>query len=237
VPCKWQTLGCQKVCCHWISHLLTDEYQKGSNDVTLQLLKRHAAEFNNFLLNNMTSIKSWFHNFDTRIVAKRGTALCHTFNEEMAKTMSSACKVTGNFSLDTMICLLVYFLPWWKTISASCYIQILHNLWCALHKMPLLKRHIIFQHGNAQPHTVSLILGTNVKYRYGVLLCPPYSPDLALLRLWPIWDLGKLDEGLALWEWCGYPGVMHTFFEECWTGHEQQHCIKVHRPLQEMHRL
>lgn len=72
-------------------------------------------------------------------------------------------------------------------------------------------RDIIFQHGNAQPHTVSLMLGTNVKYRYGVLPCPPYSPDLAPLRLWPVQDLGKLDEGLALWEWCGYPGVMHTF--------------------------
>jgi hypothetical protein len=32
--------------------LLTDEYQRGSNDVTSQLLNRHAAEFNNFPPNN-----------------------------------------------------------------------------------------------------------------------------------------------------------------------------------------
>jgi hypothetical protein len=107
--------------------LLTDEYQRGSNDVTSQLLHRHAAEFNNFLLNNMTGVKSWFHHFDTRIVAKHGTALCHTFNEGMAK-MPSACKVTGNFSLDATICLLVDFLPGWKTINAACYIQVLHKL-------------------------------------------------------------------------------------------------------------
>jgi hypothetical protein len=59
----------------------------------------------------MIGVKSWFHHFDTRIMAKHGTASCHTFNEEVAKTMSSACKVTGNFSLDAMICLLVDFLP------------------------------------------------------------------------------------------------------------------------------
>ena len=106
-----QTLGHLKVCCHWIPHLLTDEYQMGSNDVTSRLLDRHAAEFNNFLLNNMTGVKSWFHQFDTRMVAQQGTALWHTFNEENAKTMSSACKVTGNFSSDATICLLVYFLP------------------------------------------------------------------------------------------------------------------------------
>jgi hypothetical protein len=105
-----------------------NKYQTGSNDVTLQLLKRHAAEFNNYLLNNMTGVKNWFHHFDTRIVAKHGTALCHTFNEEMAKTMSSACKVAGNISLHGMICLLVYFLPCGKTISACCYIQVLQKV-------------------------------------------------------------------------------------------------------------
>lgn len=192
------------------------------------------------LLSSITSywttwlVKSWFHHFDTRIAAKHGTASCPTFNEEMAKTMSSACKVKGNFSLDVMICLLVYFLPWGKTISAACYIQILHKLWCALHKMPLLERQIIFQHGNAQPHTVSLMLGATVKYRCGVLPCPPYSPDLAPLRLWPVWDLGKLDEGLVLWEWCGYAESHAYIFVECSTGLLQQHCIKVHTPLQEM---
>ena len=140
--------------------------------------------------------------------------------------MFSACKVTGNFSLDARICLLVDFLPGGKNISAACYIQILQKLWYALHKTPLLKRHIIFQHGNAQPHAVSLLLGTTLKYRCGVLPCPPYSPDLALLRLWPVWDLGKLDKGLALWKWCGNPRSHAYIVVECWTGLVSQYCIK-----------
>jgi hypothetical protein len=77
-------------------------------------------------------------------------------------------------------------------------------------------------------------VGANVKYRCEVLPCPLYSPHLAPLRLWPVWELGKLEEGLALWEWCGYPGSHAYIFVECWTGPVQQQCIKVHTPLQEM---
>jgi hypothetical protein len=46
--------GYQKVCSHWVPHLLTDENKESHLDVSSQFLKHHAAKSDDFLFNILT---------------------------------------------------------------------------------------------------------------------------------------------------------------------------------------
>jgi hypothetical protein len=59
-------LGYQKMCCHWVPLLLTNEYKRACMDVSSQLLQQHAAKGDEILLNTVTDAGSWFHHFDLK---------------------------------------------------------------------------------------------------------------------------------------------------------------------------
>lgn len=63
-----KTLGYQKVYCHWILWLLMDEHRRAHLDALSQLLQRYTAKGDHFVLNPVTSNKSWFPHFDPKTV-------------------------------------------------------------------------------------------------------------------------------------------------------------------------
>jgi hypothetical protein len=78
--------------------------------------------------------------------------------------------------------ILVDFLPKKETVNAVHYVQMLQKLQHALCDKCLMKRHTIFQHDNACPHTAYLTLEKTERFRWEVLSHPSYSADLAPLN-------------------------------------------------------
>jgi hypothetical protein len=70
----------------------------------------------------------------------------------------------------------------------------------------LKNKTVTIQHDNARPQTACLTLETIQKKNWELLSHPPYSPDLAPLRLPPVPALERSPESLTLWDWHGSQG-------------------------------
>ena len=102
------SLGYQKICAHWVPHLLTEDHKIQQKAITSEMLRRYRDEGDDFLLNIVTGDKTWFHHFDPE--TKQRSMEWHHLDattKKKPKTMPSAKKIMGTVFWDAEGCILI----------------------------------------------------------------------------------------------------------------------------------
>jgi hypothetical protein len=79
-----KTLRYQKICCHWVPWLLTEEYKRACMNVSLQLFQSHAADSDDFVTNSQWRDTSFFNTIMHAITL-------HTSHQRKLKSLGVKC--------------------------------------------------------------------------------------------------------------------------------------------------
>jgi histone-lysine N-methyltransferase SETMAR len=174
-------LGVRKLVSLWVPKFLTAEQKRNRVQFcewNLQRLYDDPDYFSRVITGNET----WVHYYDPE--SREASKEWRWPGEkpgERAKSQISAGKVMATVFWDMDGILLVDYLPPKTTITSAQYAETLGKLRAAIRKKRRGKRNTqwVILHDNARVHGAPASVDAMIKYEFGEMSHPPYSPDLA----------------------------------------------------------